>query len=390
MGIGDASAKGWDWKGKSMKKAIGVLLTCIAALATLMSCETVPAAIGNHDLAYLQKYEPPANKDANGGINDIYEEDEVPGFKFPPLFTRPEHIYWTAMAYAAAFNDVDAMGILFAKGADINKGDIDTNASPLILATVYGNNEAIKFLLKENAQLYLVTKTPRGFDGPAPGFHPVGLSALDYAIVLGNTALAKEFIEAGAPVNPPIFLTDPNADGAGPLHLAALYGDTDIVELLLSKAANVNQMDRNGNTPLHYVAENAVPQERQDAARKTLALLIDKGADIRIVNAKGQTPLDVAYAHNWQGIAHDLEKYREMAENKNQPPLAVPTPAATQAQSPAPTIAPAVVPSVPQPPASASTKSPQERMTELKNMLDAGLISQAEYDQKKADILSQL
>ena len=41
-------------------------------------------------------------------------------------------------------------------------------------------------------------------------------------------------------------------DGNTPLGLAAQKGNLKIVELLISKGANVNQTDKHGNTPLYY------------------------------------------------------------------------------------------------------------------------------------------
>ena len=36
-----------------------------------------------------------------------------------------------------------------------------------------------------------------------------------------------------------------------PLHLAALYGYTDVMKQLFSKGASVEAIDENNNTPLH-------------------------------------------------------------------------------------------------------------------------------------------
>ena len=44
----------------------------------------------------------------------------------------------------------------------------------------------------------------------------------------------------------------------------------------------------------------------------------------------------------------------------------------------------------PPPPPAPATKSPQERLEELKSMYDKGLITKSEYDEKKSQILNQM
>jgi hypothetical protein len=70
------------------------------------------------------------------------------------------------------------------------------------------------------------------------------------------------------------------------LHDAAVDGDIDQVQLLLSRGANVNEKNRMGWTPLHTAVRN-----------RRLALiepLLAKGADINATDNRGQTPLMAA------------------------------------------------------------------------------------------------
>jgi len=61
---------------------------------------------------------------------------------------------------------------------------------------------------------------------------------------------------------------------------------TNVIELLISKGANINIMDCRRNTPLHY----AVLAENLSVIKK----LIDLGADITIANISQQTALSLA------------------------------------------------------------------------------------------------
>lgn len=70
-----------------------------------------------------------------------------------------------------------------------------------------------------------------------------------------------------------------------PLHVAALYGHADTVELLLDKEATVMNIDAHGNTALHMAAFFG----HEPIAK----LLLARGAKVNETNAMGHTPLDL-------------------------------------------------------------------------------------------------
>ena len=73
--------------------------------------------------------------------------------------------------------------------------------------------------------------------------------------------------------------------GQTPLAMAALFGHTEIVDLLIRSGANVNAPTRDGNTPLH----NAAFFGHAEAAE----LLLSSGADRDARNNLGQTVIEV-------------------------------------------------------------------------------------------------
>jgi len=74
--------------------------------------------------------------------------------------------------------------------------------------------------------------------------------------------------------------------GRSALHYAALSGDVDQTDRLLSGGADPDLPDREGFTPLHFAA--------QQWLTSVASLLLERGADVDPVNCYGNTPLFVA------------------------------------------------------------------------------------------------
>lgn len=77
----------------------------------------------------------------------------------------------------------------------------------------------------------------------------------------------------------------PDAYSFSPLHLAAMNGRHECVELLLRHGVNPTPRTCSGWTPLHYACENG--------HFKCVRLLLEHGADREALNINRNTPLDV-------------------------------------------------------------------------------------------------
>lgn len=107
-------------------------------------------------------------------------------------------------------------------------------------------------------------------------------SALCRAMELHHKSVAVYLTNSGANINTSGDL------GPSPLHLAAKWGDVDLVVLLLSKHADPNVVCSIGQTPLF----DAVRYKR----KQIIKVLIASGADINHIDSKGRTLIDYAIA----------------------------------------------------------------------------------------------
>lgn len=103
------------------------------------------------------------------------------------------------------------------------------------------------------------------------------MEELVWAVKNGDDDVVSDFL-----VKQPTF----NVNGLYPkrtlLHHASEYGQTEVIELLLKKGAQVNVIDSDGLTPLLL----AIYEDQLDCAK----LLLDHGA-----NKNGKTPLGKSY-----------------------------------------------------------------------------------------------
>ncbi len=157
---------------------------------------------------------------------------------------------------AVQANDSDKVRLLMLRGLGTNSPDPKLGPAVVVAA----QNKAFKALtaLLESPLTNLNV------------FNSVGESALMYAALFGELAVARQLVARGAEVNHP---------GWTPLHYAATGGHRDLVAFLLERHAYVDALSPNATTPLMMAAREG----HAGVAR----MLVEAGADPSLKNDSG-------------------------------------------------------------------------------------------------------
>lgn len=122
---------------------------------------------------------------------------------------------------------------------------------------------------------------------------PVTVHPLFSALLNNTPKQVEKMINAGADVN--MRTLD---GGKTPLHVACHRGDLPMVEMLLSKKADVKAITDSGFTPLHVAAQNNF--------NKIIIVLVKAGADVNTPTKVGCTPLHESAANGCKEATVEL------------------------------------------------------------------------------------
>jgi len=158
---------------------------------------------------------------------------------------------YSALMWAAAEGNLALAKTLVEKGADVNPA--------LAAAARQGKTDMVNFFLDRQPSRQAINE------------------ALPAAAAKGHTTIAQKLIDSGADVK--------GEYGATALMMAAYYANLDVTQLLLSHRANVNAVNSDGETALHYAAR--ADRESVEIVR----ILLQKGADVNVRDRDGTTAL---------------------------------------------------------------------------------------------------
>lgn len=187
------------------------------------------------------------------------------------LVTQKDANHRSVLHWAAVMGKERLVAFLLKfKDCPFDEGD-DTDATPLILATLKGSLAICRMLIERGANV-----NQRNSNGHTP---------VKYAGSKNHKELLQYLLDCGG---------DPNARdhiGDTPLHRVASMEHHECLRILLTHpkskpTISINAQNNLGNTALHLACEG------DDAT--TALILIDHGASAEILNKEKESPLDVA------------------------------------------------------------------------------------------------
>ncbi|MBK6005350.1 ankyrin repeat domain-containing protein [Ramlibacter ginsenosidimutans] len=230
----------------------------------------------------------------------------------------------TALALAAALDDADAVDALLQAGANADARDA-AGATPLMSAR---SGNVVRRLVASGAdpdatdhagRTPLIAAAEAACAEVVRTLIQVGADP-ERSDDLGSTALHHAAWRSGEPASDCLVaLLDAGCDadeesgnGATAVMVAAHAGNVDGVRVLLSRGANVDARDADGNTPLLFALDPSVQLSRDPSrsarSEEVVRALVEAGADVNGQNHDGQAPLHLAARAFTSSLARTLLK----------------------------------------------------------------------------------
>jgi ankyrin repeat protein len=172
-----------------------------------------------------------------------------------------------------------------------------TGETPLMAALYRGHRRVVSLMIDQGVTLDLFAGAAVGrLDAVKVAVEPSpasinthaydGWTPLHLAAFFGQRQVVEWLLDHGAAVD----AQSRNSLRNTPLHAALAGGHDDVALLLLDRGAPTGARDAGGHTPLHIAAESGLIGP--------VKALLDRGADPHAVDAEDMTPLSRAAARN--------------------------------------------------------------------------------------------
>ncbi|MEI0476762.1 ankyrin repeat domain-containing protein [Brachyspira pulli] len=228
--------------------------------------------------------------------------------------------YCSAMDIATINNNFESVKLLIDSGANINFQMKEKPRSEF-LASEYASPKILELYLNKNIYLLMNSEDVVSLIKSASIGNNVeninylvktlGIDVdtkdtntmLHYAVGNGSIEAANELIKLGADID------NTNANFKTSLHYVIENNSNKLLEsvnLLLSKNANPNIQDKNGNTALHLAVINAHNSKEYSKYIEVINALIKYNANVNILNNKNQLALNISVSNNDTEISNIL------------------------------------------------------------------------------------
>lgn len=179
--------------------------------------------------------------------------------------------------------------------------------APLHSAFEQNNPEVVRELVQAGAEFDTSTQDERGSNPFHMAAERGSAESIGVAHHRKDYFLQRESFDNPEKQRLLLALNSPNNKGYTPLMISVQKGYINSVVTFLQAGAHPDTKHRDsGNTALHYAAE----QGNSDLVKALIAF----GADIKIQNGRGQTPLDVAFISDAEGAKECSEILKYASE----------------------------------------------------------------------------
>jgi uncharacterized protein len=189
------------------------------------------------------------------------------------------------MIKAVKFDDIKEVNKQLANGMDPNM--TDDQGMPLLVLAAREKSDKVAEALAGNPKANIEIQDK------------AGENAMMLAALNGDLPMVQMLVSKDAEVN---------KKGWAPLHYAAANGHDDVVKLLLDHSAYVDAGSPNGTTPLMMAARGGHVS--------TVKLLLDNGADLNVKNQIGMNALDFAKQYKEPDVVEGLTARMQQMQQK--------------------------------------------------------------------------
>jgi len=210
---------------------------------------------------------------SKGAKFDVKDDESMTAFRYAVLQANREFVEFfvdqgadvSGIHGAACMGDLAQVKNHLEKGTDVDIKD-EASWTPLYWAVSMGQTDVAELLIAEGADVGINAKD--------------GSTTLHQAARAGAVTLVRLLVDKGIDVNVK------ETYGNTPLHAAASKGHSLVSEVLINYGAEVNARTRNDSTPLHRAVLSGHPD--------VVKVLMGRGADVNTKDKRGLTALDWA------------------------------------------------------------------------------------------------